>query len=404
MSTGKHCLIQFIRHVLNRFFFSYLIQSILICTVTMSLIAAVVLLLSRKMKNQQSAAGRSLLWWIIGIGYLIPFKPHPAGTVATVVQNEARGISPVFLPLEQFVLLLVIWMIGAVICAVKTVHLQEQFTRSVFRLRKPADERTQMLASMLCEELGIAKIIPVFTMPVIETPMLTGILHPCILLPEQDYDDAELRLILKHELCHLRRGDLLCKLLWLGCRSIHWFNPLMPMLMRQMEQDCELACDEAVMENETADSANIYCKSILHTAKQRATRRNTEPLLATGFSGSKEMLRSRLQAILSGEKKSRCLVIAAAALMLTAMTGSILAYAASDRPDPNAGIPEQSGIYTTMTAYPAQTEPSVWESSALPQETLPVSPDEAALYATVPPPSLPDDGAHTHFTEPQPVP
>ena len=399
-----------IRHlyheILNEYFLTYLIQGILICSLTMSVIAAAVLLLSRKLRNRQSAAGRCLLWWIVGIGFLIPFKPHPAGTVATIVQNEARGMSPSFFPSEQFVLLLVIWMIGAVIYAVRTVRRQEQFTRSIVRLRQPADTRSQMLTEMLFEELGIAQSIPVYTVPVIDTPMLSGILHPCILLPEQDYDNAELRLILKHELCHLRRGDLFCKLLWICCRVIHWFNPLIPLLTRQMEQDCELACDEAVMQNETAESANIYCKSILRTAKRRAAGKSADALLATGFSGSKEMLRSRLQAILSGGKKQRYLMIAAAALILTAMTGSILAYAASDRVSPDSSVPEQSGTFvTSMTAYPVfpaetHTMPQTVPPSDIEQYILP--PDTAATVRQTEF-SGERDGAHTYYTAAQPL-
>ena len=343
---------QFLREILNEYFLLYLIQGILICTVAMSLIAAAALLISRRLQRKQSASGRCLLWWIIGIGYLIPFKPHPAGAVATVVQYENRGLSPSFFPSEQFVLLFVIWLAGAVICTVRTVSRQAQFSRSITRLRRPADAPVQYLSALLCCELGITEHIPVYTVPVIQTPMLTGILHPCILLPEQEFDPAELRLILKHELCHYRRGDLFCKLLWIGCRVIHWFNPLMPLLMQQTEQDCELACDEAVMQNETAESANIYCRSILHAAMRRSGL-HSDLTVATSFSGSKEMLKARLQAILSGGRKRRFLFIAAAAVILTAMTGSILAYAATDAAPAAPDMPEQTGTFVSSAPAPA---------------------------------------------------
>lgn len=364
----------FLHDILNEYFLSFLIQGILICTVTMSLIAVSVLLISRRLQKRQSAAGRCLLWWIIGIGYLIPFKPHPAGATATVVQNEARGLSPSFFPSEQFVLLFVIWMAGAVIHTVRIVSRQEQFTRSISRLRTPADAAVQHLADLLCGALHITEHIPVYTVPVLQTPMLTGILHPCILLPEQDYDPSELRLILKHELCHYRRGDLFCKLLWIGCRVMHWFNPLMPLLMQQMEQDCEFACDEAVMQNETNESANIYCKSILHAAMCRSGV-HSDLTAATSFSGSKEMLKVRLQAILAGSKKRRFLTVAAVVLILTAMTGSILAYAASDGTPYSPDMPEQTGTF--VLSAPA------WEAVTYTMPQLPPF-EEAAKEHTVP--------------------
>ena len=331
---------RFYQMFLNDRFLSFLIQSILICSLTMSLIAGILLLITRCLKDRQSAAGRCLLWWITGIGFLIPFKPHPAGAAAVIHErfNDATVLSDaisdrlrigVYLSKEFFLLLLFVWMTGAVIYGAVTLNRQEQFSRSIICLRTPADAGTQHLANKLCTQLGLAQNVPVYTVPVIDTPMLTGLLNPCILLPEQNFDPAELRLILKHEICHYRRGDLFCKLLWICCRVIHWFNPLLPILMRQMERDCELACDEAVMKNESTDSAHIYCNSIMHTAMRRAAG-NSGTMLATGFACSREMLRNRMQAILSGEKKQRCMAVAAAAVILTAMTGSILAYAADE--------------------------------------------------------------------------
>ena len=318
---------------LNEQFLSFLMQGLLICTAAMSLIAAAALMLSRRLKDRQSAAGRCLLWWIIGIGYFIPFKPHPAGTVWTVVENEPIAAQQSFFSADLFTVLFWIWLVGAVIYATVTLNQQEQFSRGIARLRKPADHTARTLARMLCEELGIRQKVRVYTVPAIDTPMLTGLLNPCILLPEQDYEAPELRLVLKHELCHLRRGDLLCKLLWIGCRAVHWFNPLIPVLIRQMERDCELACDEAVMKGENADAANTYCKSILHTAMRRSAAAHSDMLVATSFSGSKEMLKARMQEILSGGKKRRFLLTAAAVLLLTGMTGSFLAYAAMDTPE-----------------------------------------------------------------------
>ena len=201
-------------------------------------------------------------------------------------------------------------------------------------------------------------------------PFLLDNVCVAILLPKQEYDSAELRLILKHELCHYCRDDLLCKLLWIGCRTIHWFNPFLPYLMQQMEQDCELACDEAVMRNETPESANLYCKSILHTAIRRAAGKNKNGMLATGFSGSKEMLRSRLQEILSGTRKRCCPAVAAVALILTILTGSILAYVTYDRIpsfEPNSPF-----ISTAVAPVPFPETQTVPKTTVPPSDTPPL--------------------------------
>ncbi len=379
-------MIRIFRHiadtVLNEFFLTYLIQGILVCSAAMSVLALLVLAVSRKLR--QSAAGRSLLWGVLGIGYLLPFKPHPAGALleigrhgenATAVSDMIadRLHSRIYPSIDMYLLLFFIWLFGAVTYAAVTLNRHQQYMRSIARLRMPADPHTQMLADTLCEQLGISEPVPVYTVCAIDTPMLTGLLHPCILLPEHAVQDDALRLILKHELCHFRRGDLFCKLIWIGCRAIHWFNPLMPLLMRQMEQDCELACDEAVMEHETAEDAQIYCKSILHTAMRRARQAHSGQLLATTFSGSREMLKARMHAILSRRRKQRFLWLALALLAMTAMTGSILAYAAEDvmrSAPPEPASTEISAVYTTAVAPDAFPETYTMPQTAPPPAPL----------------------------------
>lgn len=60
------------------------------------------------------------------------------------------------------------------------------------------------------------------------------------------------------------RHDLLYKWLTAAVTSLHWFNPLMYLVRREVARRCELSCDEAV----------------LHTLDQRGRRRYGETLLA----------------------------------------------------------------------------------------------------------------------------
>lgn len=411
-----HELILHLDHtILNANFFSYLIQSILICSLTMSLIAAGALLITRILREKQSAAGRCLLWWVIGFGYLIPFKPHPAGALtvirawdysdtAALTDGTCSQLNARLYPATDFfLLLLIIWVIGAIVFGTVTLNRQEQFSRSISRLRMPADAATQILADRLCNQLGMTQNVPVYTVRGLDTPMLTGLLHPCILLPEHAYEPAELRLMLKHELCHDRRGDLWCKLLWVCCRTIHWFNPLLILLMRQIEQDCELACDDAVMKHETADAANIYCNSILHTAMRRSAA-YSGTMLATGLSGSREMLMTRFRSILSGGKKRLFPTISAAALVLTAMTGSILAYKTINRTNaPHAEVFPETEIYTTMSYAPAASP----ETYTVPNVTLPFPenmPAQTVPPVTEPPYAGTTDGILYTVPQAQPIP
>lgn len=62
--------------------------------------------------------------------------------------------------------------------------------------------------------------------PTVSSPMLMGLLHPVILLPDEELTTEELALVLRHELTHLKRGDLLVKAGLVLAYALHWYNPV----------------------------------------------------------------------------------------------------------------------------------------------------------------------------------
>lgn len=310
----------------------YFIQQVLICTAAMTALTLIFFGIRRLLEQKQSACWRYAVWWILGIGFLTPLKPQFGHGVVEIGNAAPRGIpigyiGSVHHTSQFWRLVLLIWLIGAVISAYRMIMHQYHFSRSVKRLSRPADEVAQTVYQLICMEMEIPADAEVCVLPVINTPMLTGIVHPRILLPDTAYSNEELRMIFKHELTHYMRGDLFCKLLWMGCSVLHWFNPLLPKFLRQMEQDCEMACDEEVLRGESEETAAVYCSTILDTAMRRCRAKSQNIVLATNFSGSKENLRSRIHAILFRHKRRRFLTVFLGTALLTLLTGSLIAYA-----------------------------------------------------------------------------
>ena len=88
-------------------------------------------------------------------------------------------------------------------------------------------------------------------------PAAAGFFHPAILLPrdfmgELDPDDA--RRVVLHEAAHLRRGDDFTGLVFLVCAAVFWFNPFVHYVGKKLSLECEIACDEMVVER-TGDAA-----------------------------------------------------------------------------------------------------------------------------------------------------
>lgn len=83
-----------------------------------------------------------------------------------------------------------------------------------------------------------------------KSPALLGIKYPKIVISPLVADKMstdELRYIFLHELGHLKRRDLLINAVVLVLQSVYWFNPLIWLALRQMKQDCEIACDAAAL-------------------------------------------------------------------------------------------------------------------------------------------------------------
>src|SRR5207248_1350345 len=73
----------------------------------------------------------------------------------------------------------------------------------------------------------------------------------------------ELRHVVRHELGHWRRRDLLAQALLQTAVAVHWFNPLAWVAARLARADCELACDEFVLRRESPTGASAYGATLL---------------------------------------------------------------------------------------------------------------------------------------------
>ena len=155
-----------------------------------------------------------------------------------------------------------------------------------------------------------------FVCEAISTPAVTGVLHPRLLLPHERYDVQELRYILRHELCHLKRRDMLLKLVLLAANAMHWFDPVVYLMLRQADEDIELACDSAATDGLDRAERAAYSRTLL-----AAVQSHVRALPATTcFGGTVERLKRRITNVLGAQKK-RGLGVVALVLALTLTAG-----------------------------------------------------------------------------------
>lgn len=160
-----------------------------------------------------------------------------------------------------------------------------------------------------------------FVCEAISTPAVTGLFRPTLLLPHEGYDLNELRYILRHELCHLKRRDMLFKLVLLAANALHWFNPVVYLMLRQADEDIELACDSAATDGLDRAERAAYSRTLL-----AAVQSHVRALPATTcFGGTVERLKRRITNVLGAQKK-RGLGVVALVLALTLTAGCAVSW------------------------------------------------------------------------------
>jgi len=115
---------------------------------------------------------------------------------------------------------------------------------------------------------------------------VTGLFTAKVFLPadfSERFSEQEQRWILIHEFTHVRRGDLLVRVLAEGFRSLFWFNPLVHLAVHLLHEDQEYACDQAVVSGCTGQERYQYGRALMLGASPQRL-----PSFLTFFGNGKE--------------------------------------------------------------------------------------------------------------------
>lgn len=197
--------------------------------------------------------------------------------------------------------LLELWGVGAMIVLFRPA-LGLLALRRLRRNTIQADESALAgpLAT-LARELGLRRLPTLRLAAEGSMPLTWGWLRPVILLPRDaaQWPVSRLRLVLRHELAHVKRRDWLTQTLAVLAVALHWPNPLAWLAARRLRVEQERACDDLVLA--AGARASDYAEELLQMA---TTRRATTwaPAIAMARRGTVER---RLLAVLDAAR-SRC--------------------------------------------------------------------------------------------------
>jgi len=200
-------------------------------------------------------------------------------------------------------LLLLIWAIGALAVMIWNIAGYTRFKRTVQRtMVRVTDAHFLAILEDCRQEVHVRATPRLYTSASVASPILLGILHPAIVLPDRQLTDNDLRYALLHELTHARRQDGLLKWVAAIAVSIHWFNPLAYVMQYELNHSCELSCDETVTRQFSTDDRRGYGSMLLAVASMTGA---PSPAMFSAMVEDKRNLKERLGVIMSSNKQTK---------------------------------------------------------------------------------------------------
>lgn len=340
---------------MNELFLKYLSVS-----VSVGLVIVAVGLISPIINKRYGARWKKYIWLFLAVLLLIPF----GGFLADKNINEAPGASSQVgivqdnalaqderEPAAQFRFLMVelpgqverpinyeqyergetkveisaldvltaVWILGAVIFfgvhLLSYLHFRHRIKRFGRRLKSGS---AFLIANEIKKQLNIKSRISIVKYGNNISPMMIGFFRPIILLPNAEFTDEELYYIILHEFIHFKHRDIWVKLLLTASVAVHWFNPCVYYMRYQASKDMELFCDDGVV---SMSEKRPYAEAILSTM---SAGRGGRVAFSTHFSGTKKVMKQRLENIMNRINKKNGIIILTAVMLIAIVLGSMV--------------------------------------------------------------------------------
>ncbi len=205
---------------------------------------------------------------------------------------------------ENYAGISTIWIVVAIVLLIRKVTVYQSFVKYVRAGSKEVSdiERLEEFGKII-EEQGIKTHVELYTNNLISTPLLIGFWKPCIILPTINIPVVDFRYTVLHELSHFKCKDIFYKWLTQITVCIHWFNPFVYFMCKEINFICELSCDESVTSKLSEQEKRDYGNTLLNAVNTGGNYKNFIASVTLCESG--KILGERLSAIMTYQKVSR---------------------------------------------------------------------------------------------------
>ncbi len=349
-------------------------------SVSGALLLLLILGLKPLYKNRFSKRWQYYIWIVVALRFLLPFTPDNAivgslfEKIDTVAITNEIPTSPNILvpadtgnnnaepiqtnreinaaamrePFNKYVCLFFIWSALALVLFVRKVTVYQGFIQYIKAGNKEvSDIKILNLLSDCEEKLNIKTRVELSCNPLIASPMLIGFFRPRIILPVGEWEDKELSYIFVHELIHYKQRDMFYKWLIQIVVCVHWFNPFVYLLEKEVNKSCELSCDEKVISVLDDTARREYGDILISFLKSNNLYKSS--LASVTLTEGAEQLKERLGAIMNFKSKTKTIRVLTVILTLFILSGAVLiggysVSAATDSKETSkSSIPEKKG-------------------------------------------------------------
>lgn len=303
-------------------------MSILNMSVNASILLILVIIIRMFTRNKVPKQTFLILWGIVALKLLIPYSFYSKLTMqlflAITHSTHSESIQNIILPasnmLDHQLLLMTtsslvqyFWLSGVVGVLLFFIVAYVRFYKE-FQTAIPVTNNKYL--DQWLNDCQLKRKIKIAISDRITTPLTYGIFKPVILLPKlTKWEDAEsIRFILAHELFHIKRFDVLWKIILTVTLALHWFNPLVWLMYFLVNRDIELSCDEKVIRQFGDKAKSAYAHSLINMADE------TYSITSLCNHFSKNGIEERIVSIMTLKKKSVLGITLACTLVIGGMT------------------------------------------------------------------------------------
>ena len=259
------------------------IWSFLLQTLTVSGVAALILLIKALFKDKLPPKWQFAVWAVLGLMMLIPaglFGRYALfrWQIPIEIIKSWFGVYsftkvlfpiPIIKGMPQTIAdwLFVIYVLGILVFIAKYIISYFKLKRVLKLGFAPSEEKMARIGAIATDHnIKLCKVIEVADLP---SSFVCGVIHPVLVIPAGNDIDEK---IILHELFHLKNRDTLWSVIISALRCLHWCNPLMVYCANRALNDMESRCDQYVLENLEGEERREYGHILLSMANERFSK------------------------------------------------------------------------------------------------------------------------------------